>query len=93
MRLQALLFLTAGLLLGADDAKKEHGKIKGNWTVVSITSPDGKEEAKNAKAEFMKDAAGNRSKADTYYGSKSSDPNWTPCDYSETSPNIPDSCN
>ena len=28
----------------------------------------------NAKAEFMKDAAGNRSKADTYYGSKSSDP-------------------
>ena len=47
----------------------------------------------NAKAEFMKDAAGNRSKADTYYGSKSSDPNWTPCDYSETSPNIPDSCN
>lgn len=37
----------------------------------------------NAKAEFMKDAAGNRSKADTYYGSKSSDPNWTPCDYSE----------
>jgi YHS domain-containing protein len=46
-----------------------------------------------AKAEFMKDAAGNRSKADTYYGSKSSDPNWTPCDYSEESPNIPDSCN
>jgi hypothetical protein len=40
----------------------------------------------------MKDAAGNRSKADAYYGSKSSDPNWTPCDYSETSPNIPDSC-
>jgi len=47
----------------------------------------------NAKAEFMKDAAGNRSKADSYYGSKSSDPNWTPCDYSESSPNIPDSCN
>jgi YHS domain-containing protein len=46
----------------------------------------------DAKAEFMKDAAGNRSKADAYYGSKSSDPNWTPCDYSETSPNIPDSC-
>jgi hypothetical protein len=41
----------------------------------------------------MKDAAGNRSKADSYYGSKSSDPNWTPCDYSESSPNIPDSCN
>src|SRR6476660_832016 len=43
-------------------------------------------------AELMKDAAGNRSKADAYYGSKSSDPNWMPCDYSETSPNIPDSC-
>jgi hypothetical protein len=47
----------------------------------------------DAEAEFMKDAAGNRSKADAYYGGKSSDPNWTPCDYSETSPNIPDSCN
>jgi hypothetical protein len=46
----------------------------------------------DAKAEFMKDAAGNRSKADAYYGSKSSDPNWMPCDYTETSPNIPDSC-
>jgi hypothetical protein len=44
----------------------------------------------DAKAELMKDAAGNRSKADAYYGSKN--PNWTPCDYSETSPNIPDSC-
>jgi hypothetical protein len=40
----------------------------------------------------MKDAAGNRSKADTYYGNKVSDPNWTPCNYIE-SPNIPDSCN
>ncbi|HSA67397.1 MAG TPA: hypothetical protein VLE24_07015 [Methyloceanibacter sp.] len=48
--------------------------------------------SEDAKAEFMKDAAGNRSKADAYYGSKVSDPNWTPCDYSETSPNIPDSC-
>ena len=37
----------------------------------------------NAKAEFMKDAAGNRSKADTYYGSKSRDPNWTPCERPE----------
>ncbi|MGH6825606.1 hypothetical protein [Methyloceanibacter sp.] len=49
--------------------------------------------SEDTKAEFMKDAAGNRSKADAYYGSKSSDPNWTPCDYSESSPNIPDSCN
>jgi YHS domain-containing protein len=48
--------------------------------------------SEDAKAEFMKDAAGNRSKADAYYGGKSSDPNWTPCNYIE-SPNIPDSCN
>jgi YHS domain-containing protein len=46
----------------------------------------------DAKAEFMKDADGNRAKADSYYGSKAADPNWTPCDYSESSPNIPDSC-
>jgi YHS domain-containing protein len=46
----------------------------------------------NAKSEFMKDPPGNRAKADTYYGSKASDPNWTPCDY-DASPDIPDSCN
>jgi YHS domain-containing protein len=37
----------------------------------------------DAKAEFMKDADGNRAKADSYYGSMR---------YSESSPNIPDSC-
>jgi YHS domain-containing protein len=45
----------------------------------------------NAKAEFMKDAAGNRSKADDFYTSKTKDPNWTPCDYSAP-PTDPNSC-
>jgi hypothetical protein len=48
--------------------------------------------SEDAKSEFMRDAAGNRAKADAYYDSKSSDPNWTPCDYT-ASPDIPDSCN
>jgi hypothetical protein len=46
----------------------------------------------NAKSEFMKDPAGNRAKADAYYGSKVSDPNWTPCDYTSP-PTDPNSCN
>ncbi len=45
----------------------------------------------NAKSEFMNDPAGNRAKADAYYGSKSSDPNWTPCDYS-LPPSDPKGC-
>jgi hypothetical protein len=46
----------------------------------------------NAKSEFMKDPAGNRARADAYYGSKANDPNWTPCDYTGP-PTDPNSCN
>ena len=39
------------------------------------------------RAQFMKDPAGNRTKADAFYSSKVNDPNWTPCNYSSTGPN------
>lgn len=55
MRIQVLLIMTAGLLLGADDAKKEHEKIKGKWTLVSIESHEGKVEPKRATVEFTLD--------------------------------------
>jgi hypothetical protein len=32
-----------------------------------------------AKTQFMKDIEGNRAKAEAYYASKVSDPNWKPC--------------
>jgi YHS domain-containing protein len=43
------------------------------------------------KRQFMADPAGNRTKADSFYNSKQSDPNWTPCDYS-LPPSEPNSC-
>ena len=46
----------------------------------------------NRKAQFLSDPAGNREKAESFYQSKSSDPNWTPCDYS-LPPSEPNSCN
>jgi hypothetical protein len=41
----------------------------------------------STRAQFMKDPAGNRAKADAFYAGKANDPNWTPCNYSSTGPN------
>jgi hypothetical protein len=40
----------------------------------------------NSKAQFMKDPAGNRTKAEAYYASKVSDPDWKPCNYNPVRP-------
>jgi YHS domain-containing protein len=37
--------------------------------------------SESSKAQFMKDPTGHRAKADAYYASKASDPNWKPCRY------------
>lgn len=58
MRGQLLCFLATGLLLGADaapEARKECEKLKGNWQIVSVIDPSGKEKAMTAKAEFTLD--------------------------------------
>lgn len=82
MRLQFLAVLAAGLLLGADDAKKEQEKLKGNWTLVSIESHRGKEEGKDAKVEFTLDKmVVNLGKGQTRTGTYKLDPSKTPKEF------------
>lgn len=45
------------------------------------------------KTEFMKQPDSYRAKADAFYASKASDPNWQPCDYNPVNPDSPNSCN
>ena len=53
MRVPVVLFVVAGLLVGADDPKKDGGKkgtkvLEGSWVIVSITR-DGKTETPDKK--------------------------------------------
>jgi YHS domain-containing protein len=95
-----ILAAIAGLLLGPTAAIAGSGeyrntdamwlaKGKGVKTTCDISEKIGGKSYcfgdEKSHAEFMKDPEGNRAKADAYYTTKISDPNWVPCDYSSDS--------